>query len=170
MSRARLRSARSSTHSRAFIRCCAGPSATTSPDSAGHSCGSSPASRTCPLSLRTHRCPTRSRRGRSPFLLWGPLRAGNLAGREHPFSGAILTAALALTYLPSTTGRLIASLLSSGRRSGLVVIPTSNQRCGWLRALCARRDRPTMQACRRLTEKLTMFGVSPSARTGFCGS
>ena len=37
------------------------------PDSAGRSCGSSPASRICPTSRRTPRCPTRSHRARSRF-------------------------------------------------------------------------------------------------------
>ncbi len=55
------------TRARGAIRCCAGRSATTSRKNVNRWCGSSPASRICPMSRRTPHCPTRSRRGRTRF-------------------------------------------------------------------------------------------------------
>ena len=75
-SRARRPCARSSMRWRPLIRRCAGRSATTARSAVGRSCGSSPASRTCPTSRRMPRCPVAVASGLEPFLVVGAIAGG----------------------------------------------------------------------------------------------
>ncbi len=68
-------------HSRTHTRCCAGPFAIMSRQSAGRSCGSSRAKRICRTSCRTRRCRTPWRRGPSPSWWSARLQAAILRER-----------------------------------------------------------------------------------------
>ena len=73
---ARLRCVPCSTRSKPAIPCCAEPSATTTRNSAGHSCASSPAKKTSPTSRRMHRSPTAVASGKEPLVILGAIAGG----------------------------------------------------------------------------------------------
>ena len=113
ISKAWLRSDRSSTRSRPGIQCCAVQFAIMLPESVGPWCGSSPVGRIYPMNHRMPCCPTQSQWDPSPSWLSGRSPVVSLSrDRAH--------------LRQSNTGRFVAAILKL--RSRRKIMPTDNSK------------------------------------------